>query len=269
MRKALSLGTLALGLLASVPAFAQAQIETHKRPLKPVAFSFDGPFGTYDRGALERGFQVYKEVCSSCHSLSHIAFRNLADEGGPGFNEAQVKAIAAGYKIPADPNDKGEIFDDKGTRLTRAGTPADYFPAPFANEEAARANNGGALPPDLSLVVKAREGGAHYVYSFLTGFHETPPAGFTVPAGKYFNPWFEGWTVNMPNSALIANAVTYSDGTQATIDQEAHDVATFLAWASDPKMEERKQMGFAVLIFLVTLAGILFAAYRKIWSDAH
>jgi cytochrome c1 len=266
MRKALLLA-LGLGLLASAPALAA--IDTTRRPLKPVEFSFDGPFGTYDRGALQRGFQVYKEVCSSCHALNHIAFRNLSDEGGPGFNEAQVKAIAAGYKIPADPNDKGDIFDDKGQRLTRAGIPADYFPAPFPNEQAARANNGGNLPPDLSLVVKAREGGAHYVYSFLTGFHETTPPGFTVTPGKYFNPWFEGWNVGMPNTALVANAVTYSDGTQASIENEAHDVATFLAWASDPKMEERKRMGLAVLIFLVTLAGVLFAAYRRVWKDAH
>jgi cytochrome c1 len=266
MRKALPLG-VAFGLLAAAPALAV--VDTTRLPVKSVDFSFDGPFGTYDRGALQRGFQVYKEVCSSCHSLNHIAFRNLADEGGPEFSEAQAKAIATSYKIPADPNDKGEIFDDKGQRLTRAGTTADYFPPPFPNEEAARANNGGALPPDLSLVVKAREGGAHYVYSFLTGFHEKPPAGFTVTPGKYFNPYFEGWNVSMPNTALVADAVTYSDGTKATIDQEAHDVATFLAWASDPKMEERKRMGFSVLIFLVVLSGILFAAYRKIWKDAH
>ena len=156
MRKALPLA-LAFGLAATLPALAQ--IDTTKRPVKDVSFSFDGPFGTYDRGALQRGFQVYKEVCSTCHALNHIAFRNLADEGGPGFSEAQAKAIAAGYKIPADPNDKGDIFDDKGVRMTRAGTPADYFPPPFPNENAARANNSGALPPDLSLVVKAREGG--------------------------------------------------------------------------------------------------------------
>src|ERR1700722_2150987 len=209
MRIALLLG-VALGLLA---APAMAAVDTTRLPVKSVDFSFDGPFGTYDRGALQRGFQVYKEVCSSCHSLNHIAFRNLADEGGPAFSEAQAKAIATSYKIPADPNDKGEIFDDKGVRLTRAGTTADYFPPPFPNEEAARANNGGALPPDLSLVVKAREGGAHYVYSFLTGFHEKPPAGFTVTPGKYFNPYFEGWNVSMPNTALVADAVTYSDGT--------------------------------------------------------
>src|ERR1700753_2243538 len=156
MRLSLSLG-LAAGLLASTAALAQGISTTRLEP-KAQKFSFEGPFGTYDRGALQRGFQVYKEVCSTCHSLDHIAFHDLDEAGGPGFSEAQAKAIAAGYKIPADPNDKGEIFDDKGTRLTRPGTLADKFPAPFPNEEAARANNGGSLPPDLSMIEKAREG---------------------------------------------------------------------------------------------------------------
>jgi len=193
--------TLAAGLLATAAVAAQAQtapIDTKRLPVKSVDFSFDGPFGTYDRGALQRGFQVYKEVCSACHGLNHIAFHNLDEAGGPGFTEPQAKAIAAGYKIPADPNDKGEIMDDKGVRLTRPGILADTFPSPFPNEEAARANNGGALPPDLSMIVKAREGGAQYVYSILTGFHMTPPKGFTVTANKYYNPYFEGWNISMP-----------------------------------------------------------------------
>ena len=264
MRSIFPLG-LALGLLASTPVLA---LDTTKLPVKDVDFSFDGPFGTYDQGALQRGFQVYKEVCSACHSLDHIAFHNLDEPGGLGFTEAQAKAIAAGYKIPADPNDKGDIFDDKGVRLTRAGTLADKFPPPFANEEAARANNDGNLPPDLSMIVKARDGGAHYVYSIVTGFKMTPPKGFTVTAGKYYNPYFEGWNIGMP-PPLTDNLVTYSDGTKATVAQEAHDVATFLAWASDTKMEQRKSMGLAVLIFLVVLSGLLFAAYRKVWKDAH
>src|ERR1700733_12641707 len=255
-----TLGTsLAFGLLASTAALA---VDTTKLPPKDVSFSFEGPFGTYDRSALQRGFQVYKEVCSACHSLSHIAFRNLGDAAGPGYSEGQFKAIALGYKIPADPDDKGNIFDDKGVRLTRAATAADYFPSPFPNEQAARANNGGALPPDLSMIVKAREGGAHYVYSILTGFHETPPKGFVVTKDKYYNPYYEGWNISMP-PPLQPSSVTYSDGTKATVDQEAHDVATFLAWASDPTMEARKRMGFAVLIFLVVLSGILFAANPK------
>jgi ubiquinol-cytochrome c reductase cytochrome c1 subunit len=250
-------------------AAAQDAINTHRLPPKQVDFSFESPFGTYDRGALQRGFQVYKEVCGACHSLSHVAFHNMDEAGGPGFSEAQAKAIAAGYKIPAEPNDKGETTDDKGERLTRPGILADYFPDPFPNENAARAANNGALPPDLSMVVKAREGGPQYVYSYLTGFHEKVPAGFKVTEGKYFNPYFEGWNVAMPNTALVANGVTYADGTKATIDQEAHDVVTFLAWASEPKMEERKQIGFSVLIFLVVFAGVLFMAYKKVWADAH
>jgi cytochrome c1 len=265
LRFALAAG---LGLIA-LPAMAQtAPINTKRLPVKDVDFGFDGPFGTYDRAALQRGFQVYKEVCSACHSLNHIAFHNLDEAGGPGFNEAQAKAIAAGYKIPAGPNDKGETTDDKGEPLTRPGILADYFPSPFPNEEAARANNSGALPPDLSMIVKARDGGAAYVYSILTGFHQNPPKGFVVTANKYYNPYFEGWNISMP-PPLQDNSVTYSDGTKATVAQEAHDVATFLAWASDPKMEERKRMGLGVMIFLVVLAGLLFAAYRKVWADAH
>ena len=264
MRIALPLG-LALGLLAAAPALA---LDTTKLPVKDVQFSFDGPFGTYDQGALQRGFQVYKEVCSACHNLDHVAFHNLDEPGGLGFTEAQSKAIAAGYKIPADPNDKGDIFDDKGVRLTRAGTLADKFPPPFANEEAARANNDGNLPPDLSMIVKARDGGAHYVYSIVTGFKMTPPKGFTVTAGKYYNPYFEGWNIGMP-PPLTDNLVTYSDGTKATVAQEAHDVATFLAWASDPKMEERKRVGFGALVFLIVLAGLLFFSYRRVWADLH
>jgi cytochrome c1 len=263
-----SLGTslaLAVGLLASTSAFA---LDTTRLAPKDESFSFESPFGTYDRGALQRGYQVYKEVCSACHSAQHLAFHHLDEAGGPEFTEAQARALAAAAKFPADPNDKGETVDDKGVPLMRSGTLADHFPSPFPNEQAARANNGGALPPDLSMIVKAREGGPQYVYSILTGFGHPVPAGFKVTDGKYYNPYFEGWNISMP-PPLADNAVTYSDGTKATIDQEAHDVATFLAWASDPKMEERKQMGFAVLIFLVVLSGLLYAAYRRVWADAH
>ena len=265
--KTLSLGLVA-GLLVSSAALAEG-IDTKRLHPKDEAFSFQGPFGTYDRGALQRGYQVYKEVCAACHSAQHLSFHNLDEKGGPEFTEAQAKALAAAVKVPAEPNDKGETTDDKGTTLMRSATLADHFPPPFANENAARANNGGALPPDLSMIVKAREGGPQYVYSILTGFHEKMPAGFKLTANKYFNPYFEGWNISMPNTALTDKAVTYSDGTPATIAQEAHDVATFLSWASDPKMEERKRMGFGVIIFLLILSGILFAAYRKVWKDAH
>jgi ubiquinol-cytochrome c reductase cytochrome b/c1 subunit len=256
---------LAVMLALATPAFAA---DTDPLPPKDVEFSFHGPFGTYDRASLQRGFQVYKEVCSACHSLNRVAFHNLSDDGGPGFSAAQAKAIAAGYKIPADPNDKGELFDDKGERLTRAGIPADHFPPPFANEQAARASNNGALPPDLSLIVKAREGGEAYVYSILTGFGQKPPAGFKVLANKYYNPYFAGRNISMP-PPLTQGSVTFSDGTQASVAQEAHDVVTFLAWASEPKMEERKRMGFGVMIFLLVLSGLLYLSYRRVWKDAH
>jgi ubiquinol-cytochrome c reductase cytochrome b/c1 subunit len=264
--KTLSLG-LAFGLLASTAAFAEG-MDTKRLHPKDVEFSFQGPFGTYDRGALQRGFQVYKEVCAACHAVNHLSFHNLDEPGGPEFSEAQAKALAAAAKIPAEPNDKGETTDDKGQPLMRSATLADHLPAPFPNENAARANNSGALPPDLSMIVKARENGARYVYSILTGFGGHPPADFKLPEGKYYNPYFEGWAISMP-PPLKDGTVTYSDGTKATVEQEAHDVVTFLAWASEPKMEERKRFGFGVMIFLLVLAGLLFGAYRKVWRDAH
>jgi ubiquinol-cytochrome c reductase cytochrome b/c1 subunit len=267
MRLSFPLG-LALAALVSTGVLAAESGPGVALAPKDVSFSFEGPFGTYDRAALQRGFQVYKEVCSACHSLNRVAFHALADEGGPGFTEAQVKAIAAAYRVPAGPNDKGETTDANGTPLTRPGILADHFPAPFPNEAAARTANNGALPPDLSIIEKARNGGAHYVYSILTGFGETPPAGFKVIEGKYFNPYFPGWNISMP-PPLTANSVTYSDGTKATVEQEAHDVVTFLAWAGEPKMEERKRMGFGVMLFLIAFAGVLFLSYRKLWADQH
>lgn len=267
MRKSLSLG-LAFATLLSTGVLASESGVGAPRPPKDVSFSFDGPFGTYDRAALQRGFQVYKEVCSACHSLNRVAFHALADEGGPGFTEAQAKAIAAEYKIPAGPNDAGETVDAEGNPLTRPGILADHFPPPFPNDAAARTANNGALPPDLSIIVKARKGGARYIYSLLTGFGETPPKDFKVIEGKYYNPYFPGWNISMP-PPLNANSVTYSDGTKATVEQEAHDVTTFLTWAAEPKMEERKRIGFGVMMFLVAFAGVLYLAYRKMWAEVH
>ena len=266
MRTTFGPGLLLAALLCATAANAQST-EPARAP-KSVAWSFDGPFGQYDRAALQRGFQVYKEVCSACHSLNLVSFHSLSEPGGPGFTDAQMKAIAAGYKIPAEPNDKGELFDDKGNRLTRPGTPADHFPPPFANEQAARAANNGALPPDQSVLVKAREDGSNYIYSICTGYGEKTPAGFTVMSGKYYNPYFDGWNISMP-PPLADNAVTYSDGTKATLDQECRDVVTFLTWAAEPKMEERKHLGFEVIAFLILLSGLLYLSYRKVWRDAH
>ncbi|MGQ0741364.1 MAG: cytochrome c1 [Alphaproteobacteria bacterium] len=237
-------------------------------PMKHVAWSFDGPFGTYDRAQLQRGFQVYREVCSACHSLKLLAFRNLGDPGGPGFSEAEVKAIAAGFQVPAEPDDQGRTHDDAGQRITRPGTPADYFPGPYANERAARAANLGALPPDQSVIVKARHGGPDYVYSLLTGYGQTVPHELRMAANMNYNPYFSGHQIAMA-PPLSEGLVTYGDGTQATVDQMAKDVAAFLAWAGDPKMEERKRLGMGVLIFMFVLAGLLYLTYRKVWHAQH
>lgn len=268
MRTALRLGLpLVLALAFAAPALADTAMGEAISP-KDVSFSFEGPFGTYDRAALQRGFQIYKEVCSACHSLDRVSFHALAEEGGPGFTDAQAKAIASSYNIPAEPDSQGRLYDDKGERLTRPGIVADHFPSPFPNDQAARAANNGAVPPDLSVIAKARQGGPQYIYSILTGFGQTPPHGFKVMEGKFYNPYFAGWNISMP-PPLADGSVTFSDGTKATVDQEAHDVVTFLTWAGDPKMEQRKRLGFEVLIFLSVLAGLLYLSYRRVWKDLH
>ena len=218
---------------------------------------------------LQRGLKVYKEVCSDCHSLNYIAFRNLADPGGPGYSEAQAAAFASEYKIKDGPNDQGEMFE-------RPGRPADYFPPPFPNEQAARAANGGGLPPDLSLITKARsyergfpqfifdfftqfqEQGPNYVDAILQGFEDKPPAGVTIPDGSYYNKYFPGHAIKMPKP-LSDGQVTFDDGSPATVAQYAHDVTTFLMWAAEPHMEARKRIGLQVFVFLIlfTLPAVL------------
>ncbi|HSM95194.1 MAG TPA: cytochrome c1 [Rhizomicrobium sp.] len=265
--KAFTLACAAFFVL-SASAFAE-DLSEPQAPTKQQ-WSWDGPFGMYDRAQLQRGFQVYKEVCSACHSLSRVSFNDLSYEnGGSGmFSTAQAKAIAAGYKVPAEPNDKGETTDDKGQPLMRPAILADHFPAPFANDNAARANNGGALPPDQSLLVKAREGGADYIYSLVVGDGAPTPHGFKVIDGKYYDPYFPGRNISMP-PPLRDNSVTYADGTKATLDQEAKDVTAFLAWAAEPKLEQRHRLGFGVMLFMLLLSGLLYLSYRKVWHDAH
>jgi len=237
-------------------------------PPKHVPWSFDGPFGTFDRGSLQRGFQVYKDVCSACHALNHIAFRNLAERGGPEFTPEQVRALAASYRVPAEPNQQGQTVDAMGQPLTRPAAPADTYPPPFPNEQASRAANNGALPPDLSLVVKARDGHSDYVYSILTGFGQQPPNNEKIGAGRFYNPYFRGHQIAMP-PPLMDGSVMYADGTMATVDQEARDVVTFLTWASEPKMEERKRMGFNVMIFLLAFTTLLYFSYHRVWRGKH
>ena len=263
MKIALPLG-LALGL-----AFASTALAADEAPLKKTDWSFNGPFGMFDRAQLQRGFQIYKEVCSACHSMNRVAFHALSDEGGPGFSEAQVKALAAAVQVPKEPDTKtGATHNDAGERIKRPGIPADPMVGPaYENEIAARAVYNGALPPDLSLMAKAREGGPDYIHSVLTGFVPAP-AGFKVLENKYYNEYFPGHNISMP-PPLKANIVTYSDGTPATLDQEAQDVSAFLMWAAEPKLEQRHHIGVAVMIFLLGLSTLLFLAYRKMWHGQH
>lgn len=221
-------------------------------------WSFEGLFGTYDRAAAQRGFQVYSQVCAACHSLRLVAYRNLA---GIGFAEDQIKAIAAEFEVPDGPNEEGEMF-------TRPATPADRFAKPFANANAARFANNGALPPDLSLITKARKGGADYIYALLTGYADEPPEGVEMMPGMMYNTYFPGNQIAMA-PPLAEGAVEYADGTKATVAQMASDVTTFLAWAAEPEMEERKRMGVKVLLFLIVLTAMLYALKRQIWKDVH
>jgi ubiquinol-cytochrome c reductase cytochrome c1 subunit len=220
-------------------------------------WSHGGLFGTFDRAALRRGFQVYKNVCAGCHGLRLVAYRNLMDIG---FSENEVKAIAAEVEVRDGPNDDGEMFD-------RPGQPSDRFKSPFANDNAARASNNGALPPDLSLIVKARLGGADYIYGVLTGYKEAP-AGTTVPDGMHYNESFPGHMIAMP-APLSEDGVEYADKTKATVDQQAKDVTTFLAWTAEPELEARKRMGVKTILFLLLLTGLLYVVKRRIWADVH
>ncbi len=241
------------GLLATAaPALAADAIQPPKQH-----WHHEGVFGTYDKAALQRGFQVYKEVCASCHAMKFLSYRDLK---GLGYNEDEIKAIAGEYTVTDGPNGDGEMFE-------RAAKPSDRFKAPFANDKAARAVNNGALPPDLSLVVKARHGGEDYIHALLTGYGEAP-AGTELMAGMNWNKYFPGHQIAMA-PPLADGQVTYADGTSATVDQAARDVAQFLAWASEPHMEQRKMMGVKVMLFLFAFIGIMFAAKRKMWSDVH
>jgi ubiquinol-cytochrome c reductase cytochrome b/c1 subunit len=243
-----------------------------------LSWSFAGPFGKFDRGQLQRGYKVYKEVCSTCHSMSLMHFRNLADPGGPGFSLAQAGAVAADYKVQDGPNDAGDMFD-------RPGRIADPFPAPFKNEQAARAANGGALPPDLSLIAKARsyergfptfvfdffrqfqEQGPNYVTALLQGFVDAPK-DFKLPDGSYYNKYFPGHAIKMPKP-LSDDQVTYDDGAPQKLDQYAKDVSAFLMWTAEPHLEDRKRLGMQVMIFLIIFAGLMYFTKKKVWANAH
>jgi cytochrome c1 len=267
---------LAGSLLGVTAAAFAADEHSHETPQPPrQKWSFSGPFGKFDRGQLQRGFKVYKEVCAVCHGLKYVAFRNLADLG---YSEAQVKAIAAEYKIQDGPNDQGEMFE-------REGRPADYFPAPWPNENAARARYNG-VPPDFSVLAKARsyergfpwfifdiftqfqEHGVDYIHALMIGYKEKPPQGFTLPQGSFYNEYFPGHAIAMP-PPLSDKRVDYTDGSPTTVDQYSKDVAAFMMWAAEPHMEARKRTGFQVMIFLIVLSGLLYFTKKKVWADAH
>lgn len=267
--KAIALAGLTLASVSTLGLAAGGQ-----KDAKHIAFSFDGAFGTFDRGQLQRGFKVYKEVCAGCHSMNLVSFRNLS-EGGI-FTEEQVKALAATYTVKDGPNADGEMFE-------RPGLPSDRIPAPYANEEASKAANGGAYPPDMSLLTKSRPGwygtfnqlwngigGPQYVYSVLTGYEE--PSGDLVkeqPEGKYYNPYFgSGHWIGMA-LPLADGQVEFNDGAPSTIDAMARDVSAFLAFTADPNMESRKQTGFMVMIYLALLSVLLFFVKKKVWADLH
>lgn len=247
----------ALGIMIFAPALGcRAAEETP--PLPHQEWSFEGAFGTYDRASAQRGFQVYKEVCSACHQVRHLYFRDLADLG---YSEDEVKAIASTYQVTNEqPDDQGQMFQ-------RAGRPSDPIPGPFPNKEAARAANNGAFPPDLSMIMKAREGGPDYVYALMNGYKD-PPAGFNLLPGMQYNEYFPGHQIAMP-PPLADGAVTFADNTPATVPQMAHDVSTFLTWAAEPNLEPRHRAGFKVVLFLVVAIGIFYAAKRKIWATVH
>ena len=282
MKKTLVLIAAAAGLslMATQPALASGGAEHPKSG----GFSFEGPFGTFDQAQLQRGYKVYREVCASCHGMDLMYFRTLAEPGGPFYDAHQVnpaenrfvKVLAAEVQVP-------DIDSETGEAIMRDAVPADKFPNPYPNATAAAAGNGGAAPPDLSVMAKARHDGANYIYSLLSGYRAAP-AGLEIRPGQYYNPYMAGDLspfvaegAHVPPGGFIAmppplanGQVTYDDGSAETVDQYAKDVAAFIAWASDPKQVQRKQSGVGVLIFLLLFAGVTYVSYRRIWKGvAH
>jgi cytochrome c1 len=265
--------------IAALPALAQESGSSVPPTPHPPAqsWSFAGPFGTYNQEQLQRGFKVYKEVCSNCHSMDYVAFRNLADPGGLGYSDAQVEALAATYRI--------KDVDEQGNPTERSGRPADYFPAPFPNELAAKAANGGVAPPDMSTLAKARtyqRGFPWFIFDFFTTYQEEgpdyivaivngfvpPPAGFKVPEGRQYNKYFPSHVIAMP-PPLQDGQVTYDDGAPQTVEQYGKDVAAFLMWAAEPKLVQRHRIGFQVMIFLIVLSGLLYFTKKKVWHEVE
>jgi ubiquinol-cytochrome c reductase cytochrome c1 subunit len=255
MKRTLASLALSVGLTFAAVDAGEAAEATAPPELD---WSFNGIFGTFDRASAQRGLEVYKQVCASCHGMNLLAYRSLS---GIGLSAEQIEALAESHEVQTCCTEEGEPF-------ARPGKPADRFVSPYPNEQAARFANNGALPPDLTLINKARVGGADYVHAVLVGYEDPPPEGVSLMPGMYYNEYFPGHQIGMP-PPLSDGVVTYSDGTEATVDQQARDVTTFLAWAAEPETEQRRAMGVKVLLFLIVLTAFLYALKRKIWADVH
>lgn len=268
MKTAFLAGAATLVAAASTLAYA-AGGGTGDYKMEHKHWHFNGAFGTYDKAATQRGYQVYREVCASCHQLKHLSFRHLGDKGAPFYDEnyknpndnPYVKNFAADWSVEDIDSETGDVID-------RPAVPADAFPAIYPNDAAARASNGGGLPPDLSLIVAARSGGADYVYNLLTAYGAHKPDDVELTAGLYYNPVMDGGKISMA-PPLNDEGVEYADGTIATVEQMASDVTEFLAWSSDPKMEQRKAAGLMTMLYLSILAILLWFSYKRVWKDVE
>ena len=238
--------------LNSYSAFSAEKVEYLK-----TDWSFKGLFGKFDRASLQRGYQVYTEVCAACHSMKYLSYRNLSEKGGPEFSVAQAKAIAASFEVTDGPNSDGEMFN-------RPGKLSDKFVMPYENVKAAEAANGGAYPPDMSVLVKARGGGVDYIYSLLQGYEEAP-SGMTLDDGVHYNKYMYGNKIKM-SAPLSDGIIEYSDGTNASVQQMSKDVTTFLMWAAEPSLETRHQMGFKAIVYLIILTILVYFSMKRIWS---
>ena len=250
------LNRIILIIFISTVSFSVHSEETNKNYVK-TNWSFKGIFGVFDRSSLQRGYQVYQEVCSGCHSVQYLSYRNLSEKGGPEFSIEEAKAMAAQFEVEDGPNSDGEMF-------MRPGRLSDKFVKPYPNIEASTAANGGAYPPDMSVLAKARKGGADYIYSLLLGYEEVP-TGFELDEGVYYNKYMSGNKIKMV-APLSDGLVEYSDGTQSTTAQMAKDVTTFLVWAAEPHLESQHRMGFKVIIYLIILLTLVYMSKQKVWS---
>ena len=244
-------------ILVSTIFLSKVNAAGEQSDLLEVDWSFKSFFGKFDRASLQRGYQVYTEVCASCHSLKHLSYRNLAEKGGPEFTELEAKAIASNFEVTDGPNSDGEMFD-------RPAKLSDKFVMPYANVQEAIAANGGAYPPDMSVLVKARSGGANYIYSVLMGYDE-PPAGMELDDGVYYNKYMYGNKIKM-SAPLSDGIIEYSDGTNPSVEQMSKDVTTFLMWAAEPSLEARHQMGFKAIVYLIILTILVYFSMKRIWS---